>query len=108
MAQILALIFIFNLHFTSVVLAAGDVKNGENLFKKCISCHGADGMGKKSQNAPMIAGQYDWYVVSQVMAIKNKVRDNANTKKMYPFVKGLSQSEIEDLAAYITQLPVKK
>ncbi len=89
-------------------LAAGDKSKGAVLFKKCISCHGKDGMGKKSQNAPMIAGQYDWYIVSQVKAIQGKERWNENSKKMYPFVKKLEETEIQDLAAYISSMKLKK
>lgn len=90
------------------VLAAGDSAKGAKLFKKCTACHGKDGLGKKSQRAPMIAGQYDWYITSQVKAIKSKTRSNANTKKMYPFVKKLTDQDIADLATYISSLPPRK
>ena len=56
----------------------------------------------------MLSGQYDWYIVSQVSAIKSGKRSNKNTKKMYPFVKNLSKTDIADLGAYISTLPVKK
>lgn len=104
MLKFLCLTFITSV---SMVFAAGDLEKGKQLFGKCAACHNSDGMGKKSQMAPMLAGQYDWYIVKQVHAIKNKERDNANTAKMYPFVKGLSDQEIEDLAAYIQSLPKK-
>ena len=87
---------------------AQDAKNGAKLYKKCMSCHGKDGMGKASQKAPMLAGQFGWYIISQVNAIKSGKRSNKNTKKMYPFVKKLTTTDITDLAAYISTLPVKK
>lgn len=93
---------------SSQAWATGSIDNGAKLFKKCISCHGSNGMGKKSQNAPMIAGQYDWYIVTQVSAIQSKKRQNKNTKKMFPFVKKLSKQDIEDLAAYISAMELKK
>ncbi len=102
----LSILMLFGL--VNIGLAEVNAKNGEKLFNKCISCHGKDGMGKKSQNAPMIAGQYDWYVESQVKAIQSKKRENANTKKMYPFVKKLTESEVKDLAAYISSMKLKK
>lgn len=86
------------------VLAA----DGAKLYKKCISCHGKDGYGKKSQKAPSIAGQYDWYIIDQVTQIRDKKRENKNTKKMYPFVKKLSDGDIKALADYISKMPVKK
>jgi cytochrome c553 len=95
----LLLIFSFNLF-------AQDVENGKKLYAKCTSCHGNDGMGKKSQKAPMLAGQHDWYLESQINAIKNKKRVSGSASKMYPFVKALTDNEIKDLSAYIATLPV--
>lgn len=94
--------------FISFSSFSQDAKNGEKLYKKCIACHKKDGIGMKSQKAPMIAGQYDWYIESQIIAIQKKERDNKNTKKMWPFVKGLSESDIKDLAAYISSMTPKK
>ena len=84
--------------------AAGDGEKGKQLYQKCVACHGNDGYGKKSQNAPMIAGQFDWYLVAQITKIKNQERKNSNANKMYPFVKNLTEEEIKDLAAYIQSL----
>jgi cytochrome c553 len=79
----------------------------KKLYKKCISCHGKKGMGKKSQKAPMIAGQYAWYIETQVKAIRDKKRVSKNTKKMYPFVKKLTDDQIKELAGYISKFEVK-
>ncbi len=89
-------------------LFAGNAENGAKLYKKCMACHGKEGLGKKSQKAPMLAGQYDWYVKSQIIAIKSGARANNNAKKMMPFVKNLSDTEIDDLSAYIFAMPRKK
>ncbi len=90
------------------VFASGDAERGAKLFSKCIACHGKDGMGKRSQKAPMLAGQFDWYLVSQIKAIKSGTRSNKNSKKMVAFVKNLKDDQIEDLAAYISSMPIKK
>lgn len=103
----LKLIFVLLLLSFSCFCAA-DATKGANLYKKCTSCHGKDGLGKKSQKAPMLAGQYDWYLVSQLKAIRDKVRVNKNTNKMYPFVKKLSDQDFADIAAYVSSLPKKK
>jgi len=100
MKLIISLIFVFNV----TTLFAQDAANGEKLYSKCISCHGKEGMGMKSQKSPMIAGQHDWYIESQINAIIKKERDNANTKKMMPFVKNLKENEIKDLAAFISKM----
>jgi cytochrome c553 len=89
---------------TTLSAFAQDAANGEKLYSKCISCHGKEGMGMKAQKAPMIAGQYDWYIEAQVNAIIKKERDNANTKKMMPFVKNLTEKDIKDLSAYISKM----
>lgn len=99
MCSLLFIAFNFNLY-------AQDAENGKKLYAKCTSCHGTDGMGKKSQKAPMLAGQHDWYLESQINAIKNKKRVSGSSSKMYPFVKALTDNEIKDLATYIATLPV--
>lgn len=94
-------------NFYSFYALSADSSKGKELYQKCIACHGADGYGKKSQQAPMLAGQHSWYITKQVNDIKNKIRENSNANKMYPFVKNLSEQEIENLAAYIELLPKK-
>ena len=101
------LVLILVLGFIGAVKAQ-DLKTGANLYKKCIACHGNDGYGKASQKAPMIAGQFDWYVSAQITAIQTGERDNKNARKMLPFVKNLSANDIKDLSAYISSLPLKK
>jgi cytochrome c553 len=86
---------------------AADAVKGKELYGKCIACHGADGMGKKSQAAPMLAGQYDWYIEAQIKAIATKERNTPNAAKMYPFVKNLTDDQMKDLAAYVQSLAKK-
>lgn len=94
--------------FVGLNVMAQDAQRGSKLYTKCMSCHGKDGMGKKSQNSPMIAGQYPWYIETQIKNIISGKRENKNTKKMYPFVKNLDAKDISDLAAYISSLAPKK
>ncbi|MBT3980753.1 MAG: c-type cytochrome [Bacteriovoracaceae bacterium] len=81
-----------------------DAANGKTLYKKCIACHGKAGEGKKSQKAPNIAGQYDWYIVKAITDMKAGKRKNL---KMLPFIKKLNEQQIKDLAAYVSSLPWK-
>lgn len=101
-------LMLITLVLSTGLIKAANSENGEKLFKKCVSCHGKDGYGKKSQKAPLIAGQYDWYLKTQIANIRDGVRENKNTKKMYPFVKNLSDAEIGDLAAYISTMQKKQ
>ena len=85
-----------------VLLTTDSLKRGNQLYKKCIICHGKNGQGKKSQKAPAIGGQHDWYLREQLLLMQKKIRVN---KAMYPYIKNLSTQDKEDLANYISKLP---
>ncbi len=85
-----------------VALTTPQLKSGAGLYRKCVVCHGKRGQGKKSQNAPAIGGQYDWYVEDTIVSMQRKKRIN---KVMYPYIKKLSPQDVKDLAAYISKLP---
>jgi cytochrome c553 len=79
--------------------------SGEKIYSKCLACHGQSGEGKVSQKAAHIGGQYDWYIEKQLTDMKSGVRVN---EAMNPILKGLSEQDIKDVAAYVTKLPWKK
>ncbi|MEE9254733.1 MAG: c-type cytochrome, partial [Pseudomonadales bacterium] len=45
---------------------SGDVAKGKALYALCAACHGANGEGMQALNGPAIAGQNDWYLVTQL------------------------------------------
>jgi len=47
-------------------LDEGDPVRGRGLYSGCAVCHGADGEGNESLGAPALAGQNDWYLVTQL------------------------------------------
>lgn len=79
--------------------------SGHKLYNQCISCHGKGGEGKTSQKAPFIGGQFDWYIEKQLVDMKSGARSNP---VMNTILKGLSDQDMKDLAAYISRLPWKK
>ncbi|MFX3689180.1 MAG: c-type cytochrome [Peredibacter sp.] len=81
---------------------AADAARGQTLYKTCIQCHGEDGRGNPDQEAPRIAGQYDWYIISSIEQFKAGVE--RKNPKMLPYIKNLSSTDIEDLAAYISKM----
>ena len=85
-----------------VELTTPQLVSGSKLYAKCIVCHGKQGQGKKSQNAPHIGGQYDWYIESSIVDMQKGVREN---KVMQPYIRKLSAQDVKDLAAYISKLP---
>ncbi len=79
---------------------SADAKKGQSLYKSCVQCHGEDGRGNPAEKAPKIAGQFDWYIVSSIKALKaGKERNRKNCK-----IKSLSDEDIENLATYISGL----
>jgi len=85
-----------------VELTTPELQSGAALYKKCMTCHGKRGEGKKAQKAPALGGQYDWYIELQVNNMKSGARIN---KIMNPYIKNLSEQDVKDLAAYISKLP---
>jgi len=83
-------------------LSAGDAAKGKELYSACIQCHGENGRGNVEEKAPMIAGQHDWYIVSSIKAFKEGT-DRQN-EKMLPYINKLSDQDIDDLGAYISQM----
>ena len=52
----------------------GDATAGAAAYAVCTACHGADGKGNQALNAPPIAGQHGWYLVSQLKKFKAGIR----------------------------------
>jgi len=82
------------------------IKSGHAIYHEkgqCMSCHGDVGQGNPEKLAPMLAGQHEWYVASQLKAFKNGERKN---DAMLPFLKDLSEKDFSDVAEYIKFLRV--
>lgn len=100
----------------SVSAYAGDAAKGKAIYKKvnCALCHNADGMGKAKDGklaivkGPRIAGLDAAYIIEQVTAIKSKKRKTKNTSMMWTKIRGLSDQDIKDVAAYVTTMSKDK
>jgi len=80
------------------VAHAGDAEAGKAKSATCAACHGADG-NSMAPTFPKIAGQGERYLIKQI----KDVRDGRRTvPAMAPFVAGLSDTDVEDLAAYFS------
>jgi cytochrome c553 len=96
-----------NLAFAVVALVlsfpaqASDANNGKELVKAkgCIACHGEMGEKPSAADQPILAGQYNDYLVRALSDYKSGRRTN-------PIMKGmagqLSKQDIEDLAAWFS------
>ncbi|HEY5719423.1 MAG TPA: cytochrome c [Gammaproteobacteria bacterium] len=80
--------------------AAGDANAGRAKAAVCGACHGPNGVSVNPQ-WPNLAGQKDLYLVKQLKAFRDGTRVDP---LMSPQAKPLSDSDIEDLAAYFSKL----
>jgi len=85
---------------SSVSMAAGDAAAGKAKSAVCAGCHGPKGI---SVNPlwPNLAGQHDAYMVKQLKAFRDGTRSDPTMSAM---AKPLSDSDIDNLAAYFSSL----
>ena len=76
---------------------AGDPVAGEAKVALCVSCHGPAG-NSVNPGWPKLAGQHARYTAKQVRDFKAGV--TRNDALMAPMIAGLSDQDIEDIAAY--------
>ncbi len=86
---------------STVALAGGDAAAGKAKFAMCQGCHGANGVSPNPALNPTLAGKDAAFVKEQLHAFKSGKRDNATMKAM---TAGLSDADIENLAAFIATL----
>lgn len=79
---------------------AADINAGKSSAAACQGCHGAAGISS-SPLWPSLAGQSPVYLESQLSKFRNGQRDNAVMK---PIAVGLSDTDIQNLAAYYAGL----
>lgn len=81
-------------------LAGGDADAGKAKAETCAACHGSDGHGTNPAY-PVLAGQHASYLEHALRAYRDGGRANA---VMAGMAAGLSDEEIENLAAYYAQM----
>ena len=79
----------------------GDVLAGQRKAVLCTLCHGPAGVSA-NPSMPSLAGQQQQYLANQIKAFKIGLRAEDT---MYPYVQGLSDQDIADLAVYYAALP---
>jgi len=76
-------------------LSAGQPQKGEEIAKACVGCHVAQGP------APLLDGQIGAYLFKQLKDYQDGRRSN---DLMSGLVRGLSDQDLVDIAAYFSQL----
>lgn len=89
---------------------AGDAAQGQAMYAVCAACHGQNGEGNVTLNAPRLAGQEDWYMRRQLNYFKAGVRGSdprdVYGAQMRPMASTLAtDAMVANVAAYIESLP---
>ena len=87
----------------------GDAAAGKKAFVTCMPCHGENGEGAKSLNAPRLSKQHDWYIVRQLNNFKSGIRgahrQDIYGQQMRPMAQILATDEqVNDVAAFLSTL----
>jgi cytochrome c553 len=87
----------------------GDAKRGRNLYAPCAGCHGANGEGNVALQAPALAGQTDWYLVTQLERFRAGERgfspqDEPGTQMRTAAAVLPDEAAIKDVVAYVNSL----
>lgn len=88
----------------SAAAVAQDAEAGKTKAAVCAACHGAQGVSV-IPDYPNLAGQKVKYLESSIKAYRDGIRKHA---VMSPMAAGLSDTDIQDLAAYFSALPASK
>ncbi len=100
MKKLITLIAVCVLLMTTGSAQAADIAAGKAKAALCAGCHGSDGISGNPA-VPSLAGQQAVYTVVQLKAYKEGSRKDTT---MNGIAAGLSDADIENLAAYYASL----
>lgn len=80
---------------------AADPAAGKAKAAQCAACHGANGIAVLP-DAPNLAGQNEIYLVKALKDYRSGARKH---EQMSVMAKGLSDKDIDNLAAYYNRMP---
>jgi len=89
------------LTFGVAAQAAGDAAAGKATFQTCVGCHGASAEGGVG---PKLAGQKAADIIAKLHEYKAGKQRGPMTSMMAPMAAGLSDADIENVAAYVSKL----
>ncbi len=88
------------LHGTTVLAGDGDAGREKAKALYCVGCHGQEGLSTLPK-WPNLAGQKEQYLITALQGYRSRERAGSeNAATMWPLAQGLSDEDIEDLAAY--------
>lgn len=101
--SVIAALSILGLAIAGPVAAQGNASAGQAKSMVCAGCHGADG-NSFNPEWPSLAGQHAVYIAKQLSDFKAGDRSNP---LMSGQAMGLSDEDMQDLAAYFASLKAK-
>lgn len=87
----------------------GNADKGERLYTTCQFCHGPQGQGYWTMNAPRISGMSDWYMAEQIRKFRDGVR-GTHPRDLYGKQMGMmadlfhKDQAVDDVIAYLNEL----
>jgi len=81
--------------------AATPAALGEKYYGQCIACHGGRGEGGIG---PQLAGQVTTDIVAKLTAYRAGEERGAQSAMMYPVAKPMTDQDINNIAAYVSDL----
>lgn len=87
----------------------GDPERGRELYDACVACHGEDARGDPWRQAPALAHQSDWYLVTQLQHYRDGIRGSDPNDTLGNQMQALAATlpddqAVRDLVAYINTL----
>ena len=76
----------------------------QERLQVCGTCHGEKG-NSPMEKTPSLAGQPELFLTNQLILMRDRIR---LSEVMAPFVKGLTDTQIVELAAHYSKLPPEK
>lgn len=91
------------------LLDGGDPSQGAERYVLCATCHGPDGAGNQTLNAPPLRESSDWYLLSSLEKFKAGVRGSNPLYANAIIMRGMAtqipdEQAMKDVIAYIMTL----
>jgi cytochrome c553 len=100
---LIRIFFVLVTVFATNPAVAADAAAGKKKAAACAVCHGIDGL-HKVPDAPNLAGNSTDYIIKQLEAFQTGARQH---EQMSIIAKGLSDEDINDLAAWYASIKVR-
>jgi cytochrome c553 len=90
--------------FVAVMPAALCAQSLQERLQLCGTCHGEKG-NSSMEKTPSLAGQPELFLTNQLILMRDRIR---LSEVMAPFVKGLTDTQVVELAAHYSKLTPEK